>query len=48
MSKELLIYFNDEESENPDSCIEHVRNLISEGYTSGYYPTWELKESETS
>lgn len=26
--------------------IERVQELIGEGFTSGYYPTWELTEDE--
>lgn len=27
-----------------ETAIEHVLFLIRDGYTSGYYPTWELSE----
>ena len=24
-------------------ALRHIANLLDEGYTSGHYPTWEIK-----
>jgi hypothetical protein len=36
-----------EEKNTPEEMAEtlrHIANQIEQGYTSGYYPTWELKD----
>lgn len=36
-----------EEKNTPEEMVEtlrHIANQIEQGYTSGYYPTWELKD----
>lgn len=30
------------DAEDMAEAVEHVLSLISQGYTSGYYPTWSL------
>ena len=32
-------------NENIDCDLEYIGNLISEGFTSGYYPYWKLSIS---
>lgn len=29
-------------AEDMEEAVEYVQSLISQGYTSGYYPTWSL------
>lgn len=40
----VLIYFDDEHT--PEETVAEVSRLISEGYTSGIDPNWEITEEE--
>ncbi len=40
----VLIYFDDEHT--PEETVAEVSRLISEGYTSGIDPNWEITEDE--
>lgn len=48
----LTIYLEDEDKINSedghpdDQVVERVLELIQQGYTSGYEPRWEIKETE--
>ena len=39
---EIIIKFDDENK--PEDTIRYVLGLVEEGYTSGYYPHWEMKK----
>ena len=36
----IVIQFDDEHE--PEDTIREVLGLIEDGYTSGYYPNWEM------
>lgn len=40
--KQLVIKLDDENK--PEVTLREVLRLLEEGYTSGYYPNWEIKE----
>ena len=44
--KVLTIFFDGDYPTSDDmvGTIEHIKKLIAEEYTSGYYPNWDLKE----
>lgn len=44
MKRELIIQLDDKEDD--EMIVERVLELLSEGYTSGYGPFWEIKETE--
>ena len=33
----------DEPGQSMADALRHIANLLDEGYTSGHYPTWEIK-----
>jgi len=38
--EKIVICFDDEHSK--EDTIKEVLRLVGEGYTSGYYPNWEI------
>lgn len=38
--EKIIINFDDEHSK--ETTIREVLRLVEEGYTSGYYPNWEI------
>ena len=40
----IIIQFDDDHDHA--ETVEEVTRLVNEGYTSGYYPTWEIIEDE--
>lgn len=43
-SGKIIIYFDDENCE--EDTIREVLRLMEQGYTSGYYPRWEIIKGE--
>lgn len=50
MSRELVIQLENDSNEgdehDDETIVERVLELVSEGYTSGYEPTWAIREGE--
>jgi len=48
MAKKYIIGINwqTETSEEMADLLRHIAGMIEGGYTSGYYPHWELEEQE--
>ena len=36
----------DEPSQSMADALRHIADLLDQGYTSGHYPTWEIKIEE--
>jgi len=43
-NRKVLIYFDDDHT--PEETVAEVSRLISEGFTSGIDPNWEITEDE--
>jgi len=43
MSKTITINEQVETTTEMVNLLRHISNQIEEGYTRGYYPTWEIK-----
>ena len=42
MAKTIIIKEETETSTEMVNLLRHISNQIEEGYTNGYYPTWQL------
>lgn len=46
MSKRIVIHESVESNEDLADLLRRLADMVEEGYTSGYYPAWEIEEDD--